>query len=146
MANPAQHNDFGEKIGGARKDLWRQCGLLSDDLNEMNSCEADKHLKKDNVWRKPDYQAMIDGGIPFDVAYFIKKVRDSLNVSPAHYRTDDTPEMRLARQGMGTNVQDRLFVIHHMDCPWRPTDITQRNGRGKCQGNLNPFIRIIPSG
>ena len=98
MANPAQHGDFGEKIGGAKKDLWRQRGLLSDDLNEMNSREAEKHVKKDNVWRKPDYQVMIDGGVPFDVVYFIKKVRDSLNVSPQYYRTDDTPEKRLARQ------------------------------------------------
>lgn len=98
MANLAQHDDFGDKIGGARKDLWGQRGLLSSDLNEMNSREADKHVKKDNVWKKPDYQAMIDGGIPFDVVYFIKKVRDSLNGSPQYYRTDDTPEKRLARQ------------------------------------------------
>lgn len=98
MANPAQHGDFGEKIGGAKKDLWRQRGLLSDDLNEMNSREAEKHVRKDNVWKKPDYQAMIDGGVPFDVVYFIKKARDSLNASPQYYRTDDTPEKRLARQ------------------------------------------------
>lgn len=44
--------------------------------------------------------------------------------------------------GMGTNVQDRLIAIHHLDCPWRPTDITQRNGRGKRQGNQNPVISI----
>lgn len=98
MANPAQHGDFGEKIGGAKKDLWRQRGLLSDDLNEMNDREAEKHVRKDNVWKKPDYQAMIDGGVPYDVVYFIKKARDSLNASPQYYRTDDTPEKRLARQ------------------------------------------------
>lgn len=45
--------------------------------------------------------------------------------------------------GMGTNVQDRLIAIHHLDCPWRPTDITQRNGRGKRQGNMHPVIRIF---
>lgn len=44
--------------------------------------------------------------------------------------------------GMGTNVQDRLYCINHLDCPWRPSDIQQRNGRGKRQGNLNPFIKI----
>ncbi len=98
MANPVQHSDFGEKIGGARKDLWRQRGLYAGDLSEMNSREAEKYVKKDNVWRKPDYQAMIDGGIPYDVVYFVKKVRDSLNVSPEYYRTDDTPEKRLDRQ------------------------------------------------
>ena len=98
MAKPAQHDDFGVKIGGAKKDLWQQRGLLSGDLEDMNSREADKFVKKDNVWKKPDYQAMIEDGLPVDVAFFIKKVRDSLPASPQYYRADDTPEKRLARQ------------------------------------------------
>lgn len=98
MAKSVQHSDFGEKIGGAKKDLWRQRGLLPDDLGDMNNREADKYVKKDNVWRKPDYQAMIDSGVPFDVVFFIKKARDNLNASPQYYRTDDTPEKRFARQ------------------------------------------------
>ncbi|NMA24216.1 MAG: DEAD/DEAH box helicase family protein, partial [Clostridiales bacterium] len=44
--------------------------------------------------------------------------------------------------GMGTNVQNRLYCINHLDCPWRPSDIQQRNGRGKRQYNLNPTIKI----
>lgn len=98
MAKPIQHDDFGEKIGGARKDLWQERGLYADDITAMNDREAEKYVKKDNVWRKPDYQAMIDNGVPSDVAYFIKAVRDSLNTVPAYHRTDDTPEKRLTRQ------------------------------------------------
>jgi len=98
MATHTQHDDFGEKIGGARKDLWQQRGLLSEDIDGMNEREADKYVKKDYIWKKPDYQAMIDGGVPFDVAYFIKTVRDSLNTGPKYLRTDDTPEKRLERQ------------------------------------------------
>ena len=71
MANPVQHEDFGEKIGGAKKDLWKERGLLSGDLAAMNGREADKYVKKDNIWKKPDYGAMIDGGMPVDVAFFI---------------------------------------------------------------------------
>ena len=93
-----QHEDFGEKIGGARKDLWRKRGLLADDLDHMNEREADKYVRKDNIWKKNNYQAMIDSGVPFDVVYFIKKVRDSLNPAPFYLRMDDTPEKRLARQ------------------------------------------------
>lgn len=44
--------------------------------------------------------------------------------------------------GMGTNVQTLLYCINHLDCPWRPSDLQQRNGRGKRQGNLNPVIKI----
>jgi hypothetical protein len=98
MAKVTQHEDFGEKIGGAKKDLWTKRGLYSSDLEAMNNREADKYVKKDNVWKKPDYQAMIDGGMPAPVAYFIKKVRDSTNTAPEYLRSDDTPEKRLDRQ------------------------------------------------
>lgn len=93
-----QHEDFGEKIGGAKKDLWKTRGLLVGDLDSMNDREADKYVKKDNVWKKPDYEAMIDGGTPIGVVYFIKKVRDSLNAAPVYRYGDNTPERRLARQ------------------------------------------------
>ncbi len=93
-----QHEDFGEKIGGAKKDLWRDRGLYVDDLNGMNGREAEKYVKKDNVWKKPDYQAMLDDGVPLGVVYFVKKARDSLHASPQYLYSDDTPEKRLARQ------------------------------------------------
>ena len=68
------------------------------DLDAMNEREAEKFVKKDNIWKKPDYTAMLDDGIPLGVVYFIKKARDGLNASPQYYRRDDTPEKRLARQ------------------------------------------------
>jgi hypothetical protein len=46
------------------------------------------------------------------------------------------------KMGAGTNVQKYLSDIHHLDCPWRPRDIEQRNGRGERQGNLNEHIRL----
>ncbi len=93
-----QHGDFGEKIGGARKDLWQKRGLLSDDLEGMNDREADKYVRKEYIWKKPDYQAMIDGGLPVDVAYFIKTVRDSINTAPNYRLDNNSPERRLACQ------------------------------------------------
>ena len=44
--------------------------------------------------------------------------------------------------GAGTNVQKRLVAIHHLDAPYRPRDLIQRNGRGIRQGNMNKNIRI----
>lgn len=98
MAETIQHEDFGEKIGGAKKDLWRDRGLYVDDLSGMNEREADKFVKKDNIWKKPDYQAMLDDGVPLGVVYFIKKARDSLGASPGYKYSDTTPELRRARQ------------------------------------------------
>ena len=93
-----RHEDFGEKIGGAKKDLWKERGLYVEDLEAMNEREADKFVKKDNIWKKPDYEAMLDEGIPLGVAYYIKKARDALSASPQYSYSDSTPEKRLARQ------------------------------------------------
>ena len=48
-----------------------------------------------------------------------------------------------SKMGAGTNVQQKLVAIHHLDCPWRPADLTQRNGRGIRQGNENSKIEIF---
>lgn len=47
-----------------------------------------------------------------------------------------------AKMGVGTNAQDRVTAMHHVDCPWRPADLAQRDGRGQRQGNQNPEIGI----
>lgn len=98
MADNIQHEDFGEKIGGAKKDLWKDRGLYVNDLDAMNEREAEKFVKKDNIWKKPDYQAMLDDGIPLGVVYFIKKARDGLNASPQYYRRDDIKRRCKARR------------------------------------------------
>ena len=46
--------------------------------------------------------------------------------------------------GAGTNVQDRLIALHHLDVPWRPSDIEQQEGAYFKQGNLNPKSQDIP--
>lgn len=47
-----------------------------------------------------------------------------------------------SKLGTGVNVQNKVISIAHLDCPWKPSDITQRNGRGVRQGNENPEIMI----
>lgn len=45
--------------------------------------------------------------------------------------------------GVGVNIQDRLVALHHLDVPWRPADMTQREGRILRQGNMNSEIKIF---
>ena len=47
-----------------------------------------------------------------------------------------------AKMGVGTNVQTKLVACHHIDCPWRPSDVEQRDGRIERQGNTNAVIEI----
>ena len=46
------------------------------------------------------------------------------------------------KMGAGTNVQTKLVALHHLDCPWRPSDLQQREGRIIRQGNENPQVDI----
>lgn len=47
------------------------------------------------------------------------------------------------KMGTGTNVQQRLIALHHLDAPWRPADVEQREGRILRQGNINSAVHIL---
>ena len=79
---PEKTNDFGEKIGGARKDTWQKRGLVESDLSAMNRRELEKHVKKDNVWKRPDYvKAIAEGGNRVEL-YIQNEFYKSLNAVP----------------------------------------------------------------
>ena len=84
--------DFGEKIGGAKKDLWKDRGLSVEDLLDMNDAEKTKLIKKDNIWKKPDYQQLVANGMPTRVAFFIKMIRDATPTKPILNYTDTSAE------------------------------------------------------
>ena len=48
-----------------------------------------------------------------------------------------------AKMGAGTNVQSRLVAVHHLDVGWKPSDMTQRNGRIIRQGNMNKEVKVF---
>ena len=48
-----------------------------------------------------------------------------------------------AKMGAGTNVQQRLAAVHHLDVGWKPSDMTQRNGRIIRQGNMNKEVKVF---
>jgi len=69
-----KHEDFGEKIGGARKDLYGRNGLNISALDSMTIAERLEYIKKENIWKKPNFKKMQKEGVPRDVLYFINKV------------------------------------------------------------------------
>lgn len=87
--------DFGKKIGGARKDLWKDRGLSVNDLADMNIPEKTKFVTKNNVFKVPDYQELVNNGLPVRVAYFIKKVRDALPTKPIFTELEASDEVLL---------------------------------------------------
>ena len=81
-----QIEDFGKKIGGARKDIWGSRGLYVEDLTGMNEGEIKKYVTKGNIWLKPDYQALYESGLSRHVVYYMKAVRDSIMTKPVNMK------------------------------------------------------------
>lgn len=75
----AEIKDFGEKIGGAKKDLWRSRGLKVEELEDMNERDLLKCVTKENVWGDPNYVRLVDElGMSRENALVVKRIRDSL--------------------------------------------------------------------
>jgi N12 class adenine-specific DNA methylase len=73
---------------------------------------------------------------------------DSDNAKNTLFKKVRTGQVRVLlgstqKMGTGTNVQERLMAVHHLDPPWRPADIEQRDGRILRQGNTNPEVKIF---
>lgn len=79
MAKETKLVDFGQKIGGARKDVWKSRGLSLDDLFELTDSEAKKYVTKENVWPKPDWVTKISKEKSDKaVCYWQNEIRKSL--------------------------------------------------------------------
>lgn len=81
MANK-KIQDFGEKIGGARKDLWRERGLMLSDLVPMNEAERSKYVKRDNIWPRPDWKEMLASGENQAILYWKNEMRKAFPPAP----------------------------------------------------------------
>lgn len=95
--------DFGEKIGGARKDQWSKRGLLAEDLDAMNDREREKNVKKDNIWKRPDYRKLIEGGADRNILYVRNEIRKALNQNIAYpYRVSDARKQQMQEEFVAT--------------------------------------------
>lgn len=94
-----RQQDFGEKIGGARKDEWQSRGLTSVDMEGMNVREIQKYAKKERVWKRPNWeQAVADGG-DRGLLYAQNEIYKSLNTTPSsayNYRTKSEADIMAA--------------------------------------------------
>lgn len=81
--------DFGKKIGGARKDEWKNDGLCLEDLKHMNSDEKIRYVTRDNVWPLPNAKDLVENhGVEPFVAYWQRQVRLCLLKEPLVYTGD----------------------------------------------------------
>lgn len=104
--------------------------------------------KKDGTFNVYDdmREKLIARGIPAEQIRFIheattdaqkKELFGKVRSGEVRVLFGSTPKM-----GAGTNVQDRLIAIHNLDCPWRPSDLEQRQGRIERQGNMFSEVEV----
>ena len=96
----------------------------------------------EDVWAK-----LIDRGIPAREIAFAQQFNDDASKA-ALFKSVREGKVRILlgstlKMGEGTNVQTRLVALHHLDAPWRPADIEQREGRIVRQGNQNEYVKIF---
>jgi hypothetical protein len=107
----------------------------------LDKMSPDEFLALDSPFSVYDdlRQKLIDRGVPSGEIAFIHDANTDLQkeelfgkvrAGQVRFLFGSTPKM-----GAGTNVQNRLVALHHLDAPWRPSDLEQRDGRGIRQGN-----------
>jgi hypothetical protein len=105
------------------------------DLGKLFSCYND-------VRRKLEMR-----GIPADEIAFMQEYKTDLQKANL-FKAVRAGRIRIvigstSTMGLGTNFQDLLYYVHHLDAPWRPSDIEQRDGRMMRRGNTNDFCYIV---
>lgn len=92
-------------------------------------------------------EKLIQLGIPAEQVRFIHEAGSDVKKKElfAKVRSGEVRVLLGSTQkmGAGTNLQDRLVALHNLDCPWRPSDLEQRQGRIERQGNLFPEVEVF---
>ena len=111
------------------------------DLNENGEVQKKDAFDDSRFFLYGDiYKKLVGKGIPREQIAFIHDAVSNEEKAELFRKVNDG-EIRVllgsrAKMGTGVNVQKRITALHHIDCPWRPSDITQSNGRAIRQGNI----------
>lgn len=124
--------------------IWKD--TEKDKATQMIFC--DSGTPKPNIFNVYDEikDQLIEKGIPGVEIAFIHDAKTDVQREKLFAKVR-AGEVRVligstSKVGTGTNVQDRLIAGHHVDCPWRPADLTQRDGRIVRQGNIHDKVSI----
>ena len=148
MIDPMLPDDPDSKVNACVDNVYRIWEEHADTkATQLVFCDLSTP-KKDGTFNVYDdiREKLIARGIPAEQICFIheattdaqkKELFGKVRSGEVRVLFGSTPKM-----GAGTNVQDRLIAIHNLDCPWRPSDLEQRQGRIERQGNMFPEVEV----
>ena len=148
LMNPLLPDDPDSKLNACVRNILRiwQDGQ-ADKLTQLVFCDLSTP-KNDGTFNVYDdvKTKLIANGVPAEEVAFIHDADTEAKKKDlfAKVRTGQVRVLLGSTQkmGAGTNVQDKLVAVHHLDVGWRPSDMTQRNGRIIRQGNRNKEVQV----
>jgi N12 class adenine-specific DNA methylase/adenine-specific DNA methylase len=148
LIRPSAPDDPNGKVNLAVENihrLWQETGVLQS--AQLVFCDLSTPKDKGFSVYRDVADKLINLGVPRESIAFIQDF-DSDASKLSLFRDVRSGRVRILfgstqKMGSGTNVQERLIALHHLDAPWRPADVEQREGRILRQGNTNPVVHIF---
>ncbi len=103
--------DFGEKIGGARKDLWSSRGMNLDDIVEMNDDEKDYYINRDMIWPIPNSKKLVEDGLDVFIAFWQREIRKCIRKYPLYLNGDIKEEVQIGYVDIVSKIRDAAMNI-----------------------------------
>jgi len=148
LVYPDAPNDPGSKLNSCIRNVFGIWQETSDDrLTQVIFCDSGTPKPGQfNVYDEVKAQ-LIKNGVPSDEIAFVHDAKNDAQ-REAMFEKTRKGEIRIllgstGKLGTGTNLQTKLYALHHLDVPWRPADLIQRDGRGLRFGNGNATIKIL---
>ena len=148
LMNPLLPDDPNSKLNACVGNVFRIWDEgKSEKLTQLLFCDLSTPKNDGSFNVYDDIKAkLIDRGVPPEQIAFIHDA-DSEAKKKELFAKVRTGQVRVLlgstqKMGAGTNVQDLLVAVHHLDVGWRPSDMTQRNGRIIRQGNKNKEVQV----
>ena len=154
LINPLLPDSESSKVNSCCENIYR----IWDENSEKKSTQlvfCDLSTPKDlKGYEKEEFtdiynelkKKLIQKGIPPDEIAFIHEADNEVKKKELFSKVRKGQVRVLIgstqKMGAGTNVQDKLIATHHLDCAWKPSDLTQRNGRMIRQGNENKKVYV----
>ncbi len=148
LYDPALGDEPDSKVNRAAEEvarIWRE--TIPERSTQLVFCDLSTPTLGQGFSVYEDLRAkLVAAGVPLREIAFIQDF-DSDAAKAALFRDVKAGRVRIllgstSKMGSGTNVQARLIALHHLDAPWRPADVEQREGRILRQGNSNAEVQI----
>ncbi len=144
LAVPCATADKNNKIHACAVEVARIYGETRE-ITQLVFCDTSTPSKRFNAYDELKKELVALGVKSEEIAFVHEFKNDNARLSM--FERVNNGELRVligstAMLGTGVNVQRKLFAVHHLDVPWRPADMVQREGRMVRQGNLNDYVEI----